>query len=469
MEHRDTYEQTHKKAKRNATIFTAIALSGAILFGTSKVGTYLKNKKEDNNKKPETTVVVPENSELVLTEDFDINNKEEVSKRAKEIYELSEKKYDVLDIENAIYIVNEKNDMITYPSNLKTDDEKFKYLQEISLLYGATFDDYLIDYVNVKEEIESKQEDINTDNLKKGMVPCSYMMMATSNEAKTLNINVAKVYIEQRHNIINKNKGAMIVSANDYYELYKKAKELEMSTGYKVVTFKEFSAINSLFTSLLSKEQSSELDEALSFVATSTNKLFSDASENLDLSTIIKESLDKGTFGKEITKLEEKYVESDKKSAEKIVNNNSNSKEETTIIDAGGKPVNSSTGKQEVISGNKIETEVETEEFIVSIPNSGIKEEVIEGGEVVSESKVQNNSSSTTTTNKVENYTSTTNKETTYVDADLDIPVMDDKEFFGEATDEDIEDYKKSPLEPFGLGLMSVGSLGTVFSKKKRR
>lgn len=462
MEHRNTYEQTHKKAKQKATIFTAIALSGAILFGTSKVGTYLKNKKDDNNK-PETTVVVPENAELVLTEDFDINNNEEVNKRAKAIYELSEKKYDVLDIENAIYIVNEKYDMINYPSNLKSDDEKFKYLQEISLLYGATFDDYLKDYVNVKEEIESNEEDINTDNLKEGMVPCSYMMMATSNEAKTLNINVAKVYIDQRHNVINKNKGAMIVSANDYYELYLKAKELEMSTGYKVVTFKEFSAINSLFASLLSKEQSSELDGALSFVATSTNKLFSGVSEILDLSVIIKDSLDKGTFGKKITKLEEKYVESDKKSAGKIVNNNG--VEETTIINNGGKPVNSSTGKQEVISGNKVETKVETEEFIVSIPNEGVSDKYVEGGEVVEESKVQNNSSSITTTTNA----TTTNKETTYVDADKDIPVMVYKKFFGEATGEDIEDYRKSPLEPVGLGLLSVGSLGTVFSKKKRR
>ena len=79
MEHNDVYKQTFSNAKRNAAI--SVALVGALLVGGVKVGSYFnkKNDKTPIDATPQTTMIDPATSELVLTEDFDINNDEQVN------------------------------------------------------------------------------------------------------------------------------------------------------------------------------------------------------------------------------------------------------------------------------------------------------------------------------------------------------------------------------------------------------
>lgn len=455
MEHRNTYDQTHKRQKSRTSAFVSIAVAGALLLGGTKVGSMIfkgKDKDVPTTTKPETTMVAPESTELVLTDDFDINDPEAVSKRAQDIYNLSEKKISVFDIENSIYVLNEMYDKIKYPEVSKTDDQKFEYLQQLALVLGATLDDYLADYVVTMDQMLYKNISNPIFAGTTNAVPCAYMWMPASGEAKKTAIEIAKVYYEQRANIRNNNLSAMTITANDYYDLYSKVKDIEFKTTDKILVFKQFSSINPIFTTFLSKEQARDLDDALGVITTSTNKLFSSASENLDLSQKLKDGLENGTFGKSITKLEEKFVIFDRQDAESRIE--AIGSEMTTIVDSGGTPAGGSDGKQEVI--NKPTTSVSTSEFIVDIPNEGTSEITVPGGEVVEEH----------TTELVTEPSRT--ETTTYIDADEDIPVMDDKEFFAKATDEDIEDYKKSPLEPVSYGMIGLGSLGLVFSKKRK-
>lgn len=460
MEHRNTYEQTHKKQKSRTTVFVSLALAGALLLGGTKVAKLFKKEDVPVPVKPETTMTTPDETELVLTEDFDINNPEAVSKRAQDIYNLSEKKVSVFDIQNSIYVLNEMYDKIKYPEASKTDDQKFEYLQQLALVLGATLDDYLADYVVTMDQMLDEKISSPTFAGTKNAVPCAYMWMPTYSEAKKTAIEIAKVYYEQRDNIRNNNLAAMTITANDYYSLYSKAKNLKLETGDKILVFKQFSSINPIFTPLLSKEQARDLDDALGVITTSTNKLFSSASENLNLSDKLKEGLENGNFGKTITKLEEKYVISDRQDAESRIDAIVNS--ETTVVNQGGTPAGGSDGKQEVINNGT--TSVSTSEFVVDIPNEGTSEITVPGGDVVEEHTTEPVTVHTTVPATIPATTETT----TYTDADDDIPVMDDKEFFASATEEDIEDYKKSPLEPVSYGMIGVGSVGAVFSKKRK-
>ena len=303
-EHKNIYEQSHKKAK-NVSAFTALLVTGALLVGGTLAASKIKLKKpqEPVTTTTETTAYVPENELLVLTEDFDINDAAQVKKRAQDIYDLSEKEVSVFDIQNLIYIHAEKIDKITYPENLNNDDEKFEYFQNLALSLGKILDDYLNDYRVVMQLVVNDKKDdiIFTGNT--GSVPCAYMFMPKMNYAKKQAIEIANLYYEQRSNILNGNVAAMTITANDYYNLYCELKKADLSTGDKTLIFRQFNSINSIFTPFLSKEQAQELEGALGFITTSTNKLYSSAAENLDLSPRLREDLEKGTFAKNITNL----------------------------------------------------------------------------------------------------------------------------------------------------------------------
>lgn len=457
--HKNIYEQSHKKAK-NASAFTSLMLVGALIVGGTLAASKIKLKRpqEPVTTTTETTTYAPKNSLLVLTEDFDINDAAQVKARAQAIYDLSEKEVSVFDIQNLIYIHNQMFDKIIYPENLNNDDEKFEYTQNLALSLGKILDDYLKDYyISMQLVVNDKKNDVTfTGN--KGSVPCTYMFMPEMNYAKKQAVEIANLYYEQRSNILNGNVAAMTITANDYYNLYCDLKKADLSTGDKILIFKQFSSINPIFTLFLSKEQAQELDDALGFITTSTNKLYNSFAENLDLSPRLREGLEKGTFAKSITKLEEKYVSEQKQEAESkyggIISN------EPSVVDQGGKPAGNSSDKHEVIN-DKVTTTVSTSDFVVSIPNEGTSEEVIPGGDVVEE----NTTSAPTSTTKAE----TTNS---YADFDEDIPVMDEKDFFGQATDEDIEDYRNAIGQKAGygtgFGLMGAGSLGVAFTKKRK-
>ena len=108
-EHKNIYEQSHKKAK-NVSAFTALLVTGALLVGGTLAASKIKLKKpqEPVTTTTETTAYVPENELLVLTEDFDINDAAKVKKRAQDIYDLSEKEVTEETVEHIINLFNKK-------------------------------------------------------------------------------------------------------------------------------------------------------------------------------------------------------------------------------------------------------------------------------------------------------------------------------------------------------------------------
>lgn len=409
MKHRNLYVQTHKKSKKILTAGISIFVAGTLV--AVGVGKHFKQKNKDipTTTKPDTTMVTSEFTELVLTQDFDINNKDEVSKRAQEIYNLSEGAYNVLDIQNTIYIINEMYDKITYPKNLMTDDEKFYYIKSLSDLFGATLDDYLADYSVTMGLL------INDKNLvfagTTNPVPCAYMWMSKESEAKKIAIDLAKLYYDQRYNIRNGNIAAMTITANDYYDLYVKAKSVKLSSGDKVILLTNFAIINELFTPHLSEKQANDLDEVILLSAISTGKIFDSVAEGLEVSKDVINSTKNSNSAEQIIKNGEKYKSTDKKVAESRIE--AAGKTDPSVVNPGGKPVSGSAGKQEVINDKVTTSVVGTSEFVVPIPDEGISEDFVSGGDLVKEQ----------TTKTVPSTTKPS--ETTYVDED--IPVMDEK------------------------------------------
>ncbi len=457
MEHRNIYEQSHKNEKGLITGIS-ITLVGALLVGAGLVARNVKLKKDKQEANsmvnPEITTVTPAMSELVLTEDFDINNPDAVAKRAQAIYDLSEKEYTVLDIKNMIYLLNEMYDKITFPENVKTNDQKYNYFHDVLLFtLGSILSDYVADYdVSLQQLLDDGTLAFSGNT---GSVPCAYMFMPTDSDAKKLAIEIAKVYYEQRTNIRNGNKAAMTITANDYYNLFEKAKKLNLKSGNKVLVFQQFGATKPIFTPFLSEKYAEEIDTVSRSVATVIGKLFGAAAEDLDLPADNLKNCDES-----IEKLEEKYRSENLAAAKKIVESaNASIHDETKVVNQGGGKVSGSKGKQEVIQG-EVTTKVTTSEFVVEIPNEGTSSDFVPGGNVVEENTTQPSTTSPSTK---------PTETTTYADSDDDIPVMDDKEFFGKATDEDIKDYWGASVGGLGASLFFTESLGTSFKKKRKK
>ena len=368
MKHTNNNDIFKNKGKKVTAVLVATTLVATC--GYAALSRKLENNfeigVEDTDNKPFSDL-------LILTEDFDINDVEAVKERAKEIYDISEKEYSKADIANMIYILGEKYDSITFPISANTDKEKFEYLQELALLLGTILDDDLYKYTDALvngEMIIEKQES----------VPCVYMFMATNTEEKQNAIEVARLYYEQRENVRMQDTAAMQITAEKYYELYASLEDMDLSASDKVALYKQFSAINPLFTPLLNLEQAEDLDDALGKCAAATNIIFQTAAEDLDISEILEE----GNYGKEIS-LGEKYNASDAKDAvthPAVVKDNT--KSTTRVVEEGGKPVKDNSGKHEVL--NKPTTSVHKEEFTVKVPSTTKPtEKVEEGGKVVEE------------------------------------------------------------------------------------
>lgn len=469
MEHKNIYEQPNKNRKKAATVFTSLAVAGALLIAGTKVCSNFKLKKNTEvTTEVTTTMVSNEESNLLLTEDFDINNPDEVSKRAQDIYDISEKKRTVLDIQNSIYTLM-LSDNIIYPDNVKTDDQKLEYVQSLVTLLSITLDDYLSDYTAMLNYI------VNDGMLdlefagNTNYIPYAYMWMPQTNEAKKLAIEIAKVCEEQRSNIENKDVSAMHETANKFYDLFLQIEKTEASYGEQVLLYNEFDAKLQLFVYVLDKEKLSDLKQVPSYITQQAGQVYSEigAREGWKLSPTYEKALEEGTFGKDISKEIESYRAEEASQAEEYYKElNDQIKNESSVVNEGGAPAGDSSDKQEVIN-DTVTTRVSESEFVVSIPDEGTVVVTEPGGDVVDESMV------------AEPSTTAPSETTTYVDANEDIPVISDKEFFGQATEEDIEDYRNAPYEKTalgtGAGLLSVGAFGgltTVLDgkvKKKRK
>ncbi len=419
MKHINFYNQTHKKSKKILTAGISLFVAGTLV--AVGVGKHFKQKSKDTSTptKPDTTMVTPEFAELVLTEDFDINDPAAVTKRAQDIYNLSEGAYTVLDIQNTIYIIHEMYDKITYPKSLITDDKKFYYIKSLSNLFGDVLDDYLADYAVTMGLIVNDKNNNPVFAGTTNPVPCAYMWMAQNDEAKKQAISLAKVYYEQRENIRNGNLAAMTITANDYYDLYVKSKSSKLSDGEKVILFSNFDVINDLFTPFLSELQVSELEGALLFAGPEFGIIFNNSVKNLALPEGNKKNL-----VDEVIEYGEKRREKDKIAAESRIE--AAGKTDPSVVDQGGKPVSGSAGKQEVINDKVTTTVVGTSEFVVPIPDEGISEDFVSGGDIVEEH-----------TTKTVPSTTEPSETITYVD-DENIPVMNEEEYSNA-----IKNYKK--------------------------
>ena len=235
MEHMDINKQPYDKKKKAITI-TALVVTGAIIIGGTKIACNKKLKKPvDNTSSLQNEVY--ENKDLYLSQDFDINNDAEVSKRANDIYEISEKEYSKEDIKNTIYLYNGMYDKITYPEKTITDDDKFMYIQNnLTLCLPVTLNDYIEDYYSIISGF--MDEDIKRDLTRDitSMV-YAYMFMPEYNDTKKLLMDLALICKEQTDNIINKDISKLSDTANKYYALYLEASASNFSTEDKVIVF----------------------------------------------------------------------------------------------------------------------------------------------------------------------------------------------------------------------------------------
>lgn len=391
MEHMDINKQPYDKKKKAITI-TALVVTGAIIIGGTKIACNKKLKKPvDTTSSLQNEVY--ENKELYLSQDFDINNDAEVSKRANDIYEISEKEYSKEDIKNTIYLYNGMYDKITYPEKTITDDDKFMYIQNnLTLCLPVTLNDYIEDYYSIISGF--MDEDIKRDLTRDitSMV-YGYMFMPEYNDTKKLLMDLALICKEQTDNIINKDISKLSDTANKYYALYLEASASNFSTEDKVIVFQEFKNKSSLFARFLSEEKANDLNDAYSILEMSKKKMFGTISENLRISDTIKEGIDSGTFAKNEIKLEEKYKKEDKEKAEERAKNYPTGKDETKVVESGGKKVTNSPNNKETTlvdkNNNPIKestTIIEESEFVVPVNPDDIPKDWTEnGGDVIEE------------------------------------------------------------------------------------
>lgn len=349
----------------------AVILAGSTLVGTSVV--IAKNvKKSDEKPETEVSTTMVEEEILELSKSFDINDQSQVTKRAKAINALEDNKYETLDIINLIYIFNGKYDKVEFSSKIKTDEEKYDYLQHLNLLI------HVIMNVDTLEDINKVR---------------AYMLQSKKvdeDQTKENNIEVAKLINTQYENLAKKDEKALVETAETLLALVKNImKNWEDYTDYeKLLMLEELTAKSAIITPYLQEKDAKFWDDLEYEKATYTNTLFYNIVEvlKIDLDWIYKNQQD-GKFGNKTTPLTEAYKPADKEVAkdEPIPNPEGT----TTVIEQGGKPVPNSNGKQEVIKESVTE-KVEEEEFIVDI--SGIEkplEKTEEGGKVVEEFTTQ--------------------------------------------------------------------------------
>ena len=374
MKHTDTdkiYKKIGKKAI--ALIVTgALVISGAV---TAAVNFFKGNNNVDVDTSPTvgSQVTDPMAKLLILTEPFDIDDENAVKSRANAIWEISEKKYDVLDYANMIYILAGKKDGIQYPESAKTDAEKFKYLQKEVLLLGSTLDDDLISYV----EASSAGVPLKA---KLKVVPAAYMFMAgkkvqadgkeslVATEGQKQAVELRKIIFAHKDNIIKNDKEALKTTAEKFYSFYKSVETMEISDSEKFALYKDIEATRILFTGNLTKEKAADIDSVAGIIAVYQNNIFEDAAKGLNINEILEE----GNFGKDTTPHTEGFNASDEQLADNLSGaGNDSSSEEKKVVEEGGKKPNNSTGKQEQI--NEPTTSVEKETFVAPVTEGNIK------------------------------------------------------------------------------------------------
>ena len=261
--------QAHERQKKAQSIISLIA-AGAILVGGTTLAIKMKSKKVPVDPEITTTMVDNQNEvKLLLSEDFDINNKDAVEKRAKEIFSYMNKESNdsnksleitINDIKNILYCFNDRPLNIIFQDSL-TEEAKFKYLQELlvryyELLCQNLYDDSFVLVEEIDGNVKSKVKDDNEI--------FAYMFMAKgekeANSDKQIAINYAKIVYEQLEDIKNGNVKDFSKNAEDFYNFIEKFRNNKsISNNLHVLIKYDIQSKYPMFRKYLNKNQIEEL------------------------------------------------------------------------------------------------------------------------------------------------------------------------------------------------------------------
>ena len=355
---------------------TAGITAAAILVGGTLIAKLtIKNKRDLTEDTSSTSISTTVNYKsqygLVLTEDFNINNTDEVRKRAKDIYELSEKEYTVEDIINMIYLINNSVDKIKLTG--MDEEEKFRYLQKLATGLYDVISDNLIDDANALTSLNSNQK----SNVKNDTEIFSYMFIANG-KGKEEAINLAIIVNKQLNDIKNGNTSSFKENADKFYGFSKTiySNKSKYPDGVLIVLIDDIKSKIPVMG--LSKQQGADLSKEEQNV--DINKVWFDAADKLG--AYIEADADCETKVKHTTN-HEKYEANDASKAQAIVNSNTKSNT-TKKVDNGGTPVRTEKVTQK--SSKPITTREETSEFVVPVVTTKPTTTIVDqGGKVVEE------------------------------------------------------------------------------------
>lgn len=382
-------------AKTFKKIVSGIVAAAMIIGGAFGLKSSTGKKKDKSADAPvQTTIedVKEDYSDLYLAEDFNIDNKDEVKKRAEAIYNISEKKYSVEDIMNAIYLFNGKPESMNFKSENK--EEMFQEIQKmfvvISDLFMDNYKDDIAKYSALMSDDGSEAEEMSVKN---DIEPKSHMLKASTDPAKNLEFELSRIIKKQLKNINNNaSKDELNACSAEFYNFFKGIENSEISSQNKVLLGMQSRAALTIFVKGLSEEQRKEVENP-GFVSTNSDTVKSDAAKKTGceegLQKIIEEGIKKGTLGKPLTPDSKGY---NKKDAEKAKEYESEViYDKPIIVDEGGKkpnngkPGNGSGSSSKPIGGGENTTSKEEEVATIPPGYKPPKDEIIEGGDVVDE------------------------------------------------------------------------------------
>lgn len=278
-----------KKIKNDSRITKkVISVVLATVMGVSGIAALIGCNKQASEK--EGNSVVQPIDDLDLFADFDIENEEEVKQRAQAIYDISEKDYTVDQIQNLIYITNEKYANIEFSSSSKTDVQKFKEIQTYitglnTNKTNSLFDDNIDDEVNYGAKLLANETTETLDTTDKYLY--SYMLDATNDEEKALAGELAAIVNTQKSLIETKaSVDELKVNSNIYYDLVEKIykDKKKYSNNFLWNIDNQITDQNPLFTMFLTNKQVEFLDKQHRDLA-ANNALGAAIISELDLDT----------------------------------------------------------------------------------------------------------------------------------------------------------------------------------------
>lgn len=251
-----TYRDLEKKNKNkfgNSKKKKLIALITAAVMAVSGLAVGLNSCKRDEEGTSTSIAgdaTEEETKDLILTEDFDINNESEVKKRAEEIYNISDKEVSVSDIMNIIYLYNGVYDKVNCGGT--TDIEKYQNVQKlaITITYKLLSSGNLDDMANRAADLASNVK--NPRNAKEGKYIYAYMFESSS-KYKDIGLDIANNTEKQIDNILLGDVSAFENSEktfeNTISDLVDASKSSSIPVGYSAINFLDTNSKEVLYPS----------------------------------------------------------------------------------------------------------------------------------------------------------------------------------------------------------------------------